>query len=246
MSEMMQKTNRLIMGESPSHSPCVGYCTDDEAGYCFACRRHRGEIDGWRDIDPMQRSAIWDRLPQAIDGGKFGVMRLPLDPEHIADIAAETLKGGGSWAVGARGHWLYGRKMARRDGLKLVANGGDTKGGDKGAEITLDLSGNLGGKIRALAWARDGKTFSQNMHDLPLIIVTPMVKVNLPDDLFGLPTVRFFDEREGQRVQVMCASAYGFKPQKNKPENAVPRGLDLPDSYAISAFILPKGQAALD
>ena len=43
------------------NSPCIGVCSmDDSTGFCLGCYRTMDEIQGWWDLDNMQKQAIVD------------------------------------------------------------------------------------------------------------------------------------------------------------------------------------------
>jgi predicted Fe-S protein YdhL (DUF1289 family) len=45
-------------------SPCTLVCTiDTDTGWCLGCGRTRAEIGAWTTIDPAERRAVMDLLP---------------------------------------------------------------------------------------------------------------------------------------------------------------------------------------
>ena len=60
------------MADTEIQSPCIGVCSmDDSTGLCQGCYRTMDEIQGWWDLDNMQKQAVIDlaseREEQAFD-----------------------------------------------------------------------------------------------------------------------------------------------------------------------------------
>ena len=60
------------MADKEIQSPCIGVCSmDDSTGLCQGCYRTMDEIQGWWDLDNMQKQAVIDiaseREEQAFD-----------------------------------------------------------------------------------------------------------------------------------------------------------------------------------
>ena len=243
----------LARTTASDHSPCVGHCTYDDQDYCLSCRRHTDEIGQWRDADETMRQAAWDRIPQDIDAKGIETMRLPLSPDDIMAIALETLDQGGSWAVGAKGCYAYGHDLRHQEDGILTAGHADGH-----QQITLDLSG----KMRALAWTRGastGRKLADGIDGLPLLLVVPKVRLDLPihiapctledgsqDCGLGLAHCQMMTAGGSLNMKTMLASATISDidtPLFDGPD--LPQGLTLPESYALAAVILPKGEAEL-
>ncbi|XDZ65245.1 DUF1289 domain-containing protein [Alphaproteobacteria bacterium LSUCC0684] len=228
------------------HSPCVGHCTYDAGGHCLSCRRHEEEVGIWRDASPDDRLRIWSRLPGEIDAAGRDMMRLPLDSEDIAALALEMLADGGAWVMGVAGFWLAADTPS--GAAQAVSRCGSTR-------ISLDLSG----KIRALAWARGDRKLADGVGGLPIVLVTPRGRVDLPScheetgledgrvDLgLGLASARVLKNRD--KLEVETGFAHGItslKPDGAFGWSAVPEGLRLNESYALGAILLPRGEAPL-
>lgn len=229
---------------SPGHSPCIGHCTHDAAGLCLSCRRHEDEVRSWRDLDESVRGDVWARLPAQIDDCGRGIMRLPLDADDITALAADTLARGGRWAAGFAGCWHY----ADRHEGGLVASNTD------GATITLDFSG----KVRAVVWARDGACLDDGLDGLPILLVTPVARLNFPvhdtparledgrmDQGLGLASVRLIEDAGRAVIETPLARVEGMaRPAAPQNPAAVPAGLNLGKSYALGAMLLPAGMLA--
>lgn len=246
------RLDRLARIDSADHSPCVGHCTYDDQDFCLSCRRSTAEISAWRDADAPLREAAWQRIPDAIDAADVGVMRLPLSPDDISALAIETLDEGGAWCVGGAGHWLYAHDLTRdEDGILTAVSD------DGCVSINLDLSG----KMRALAWARGGKTLSDDLDDLPILIVVPRARVKTPpmtetttrdDGLIdlghGITGTTLLQDGDDLMIETLLATARVIKGASHLPisgDAAVPHDLDLPESYLLAAVLLPKGQERL-
>ncbi|MCE2517008.1 MAG: DUF1289 domain-containing protein [Alphaproteobacteria bacterium] len=250
--------DRMSRADASDHSPCVGHCTNDEDGFCLSCRRSGDELTHWRDGAARLRQAAWARIPAEIDKAGLDVMRLPLNPDDIAEIAIETLDEGGAWAVGMSGHWAYGHDLTVDDDgvLTAVSADGDTT-------ITLDLSG----KMRALAWARGDRALKDGVQNLPILIVVPRARIKdapatspttLDDgrtDLgYGLPSLRVLDDGDDLVMESLLATARMANASAPPPHaSALPQGasatppdLTLPESYVLAAVLLPKGEAPLN
>ena len=235
------------------HSPCVGHCTYDAKDLCLSCRRHSDEITDWRDADDAMRIAAWARIPAEIDAAGLDVMRLPMSPDDIAELAIRRLDEGGSWAVGMKDAWVYAHDLTADEDGVLTAQDEEGK-----ASLTLDLSG----KMRAVAWARTaltGRKLADGVDSLPILIAVPKARIKdapmtsetvLDDgrvDLgYGIPSLRVIKDGDALVMEAMIATARieegSALPQGNDP---VPEGLNLPDSYVLAAVIMPKGEAAL-
>ncbi len=246
--------DQLARTTASDHSPCVGHCTYDAEDYCLSCRRHTNEIGQWRDANDDLRQAAWDRIPNAIDDMGLETMRLPLSPDDIIAIAIETLDQGGSWAVGAKGCYAYGHDLIKEEDGILTATHADGH-----QRVTLDLSG----KMRAVAWTRGkatGRKLSDGIANLPLLLVVPKVRLNLPvhdapcqlddgsqDCGLGLAHCQMMTDGDDLKIKTMLANAVisggDIKPQQKVSD--LPEGLILPESYALAAVILPKGEALL-
>ena len=223
------------------HSPCIGHCTHDDAGRCLSCSRHEDEVASWREVDEATRLDIWSRLPEAIDNRDRGIMRLPLDADDITELAAEVLAEGGSWIAGYDSCWV----TATHHEGGLIASNAD------GARISLDFSG----KVRAVAWAREGVKLADGVAGLPILLVTPVVRLSFPvceaptlledgrrDLGLGLASVRLVEEQDGRKViETALARIEGMNDaaQPNTPK-PVPDGLDLGKAYALGAILMPK------
>ena len=252
-SEPLNLTDQLARVTASDHSPCVGHCTYDAQDYCLSCRRHTDEIGQWRDADEGLRQAAWQRIPHEIDQMGLEVMRLPLSPDDILAIALETLDQGGSWAVGAKGVYAYAHDLENEeDGVVTAINSdGDNR-------VTFDLSG----KMRALAWTRGsttGRKLADGVGHLPLLLVVPKVRLNLPvhdapcrlddgrDDCgLGLAHCQMMTDGDDLLIKTMLGHATisgGGNFQFNGAD--LPQGLVLPESYALAGVILPKGEAGL-
>ena len=49
------------MAEKEVQSPCIGVCSmDDSTGFCLGCYRNMDEIQGWWDLDNLQKQAVVD------------------------------------------------------------------------------------------------------------------------------------------------------------------------------------------
>ena len=235
------------------HSPCVGHCTYDAQDLCLSCRRHSDEITDWRDAEDAMRIATWTRIPKEIDDAGLDVMRLPLSPDDIAELAIRRLDEGGSWAVGLNGAWVYAHDLTSDEEGILTASHED-----RSAHITFDLSG----KMRAVAWARTaatGRKLADGVDDLPILIVVPKARIKdaplseetpLEDgriDLgYGIPSVRVVKDGDDLVIEAMIASAR-MAPDATPPQSQdpLPDGLDLPESYVLAGVILPKGEPKL-
>ena len=252
----------LARTTASDHSPCVGHCTYDAQDYCLSCRRHTDEIGQWRDAEDGLRQAAWDRIPAEIDAMGLETMRLPLSPDDIITIAIETLDQGGSWAVGAKGCYAYGHDLlSEEDGVLRAA---DAEGR---AEVTLDLSG----KMRAVAWTRGastGRKLADGIGGLPLLLVVPRVRLTLPihdtptvledgmtDCGLGLAHCQMMTAGDDLYINTMLARAKMPRSKHGLADDGfadggfdgpdLPQGLVLPESYALAAVILPKGEALL-
>jgi predicted Fe-S protein YdhL (DUF1289 family) len=244
----------MARASQSDHSPCVGHCTYDDDYFCLSCRRHTDEISAWQDGDNALRIAAWARIPGEIDKAGVDVMRLPLNPEDIADVAMDRLGKNGSWGVGAGNIWTYAHDLTSdADGvLKAVSRDGATT-------ITLDLSG----KMRALAWSREGaggkRRLADGIDDLPILIVVPSARMKdaplttatvLDDgrtDLgFGFPSFRMLTDGEYLVIETLLATAC-IKGGKTPAgiTSVLPQGLNLPESYVLAAVILPQGEVPL-
>lgn len=232
---------------SPGHSPCIGHCTHDDAGLCLSCRRHEDEVKSWRDLDEATRRNVWSRIPAEIDSLDRGIMRLPLDADDITELAVETLAQGGVWMAGFSGCWVYADHFE----TGLTASNGE------GQRISLDFSG----KVRAVAWAKDQSRLADGVAGLPILLVTPVARLDFPvhhtpttledgrlDRGLGLASVRLVDEGDGGKghggavIETPLARVEGLNaaPVPQSPA-AVPEGLNLGKSYALGAILLPKG-----
>ncbi len=245
-------SNELMMRVAQSdHSPCVGHCTYDAADLCLSCRRHSNEIAAWRDGDEGMRISAWARIPADIDTVGIDVMRLPLSPEDIAALAVQRLDEGGAWAVGGDNGWVYAHDLTGDEAGILTAIRDDGA-----ARVTLDLSG----KMRALAWARGPRNLADGVDDLPILIVVPRARikdeaVTVPTMLddgrtdlgYGLEGLRVIQDGDDLVLASMLAEARLDGGAHTPPvmTSAVPKGLDLPESYVLAAVILPKGEAEL-
>ena len=235
--------DRMLRQSESGHSPCVGHCTDDSGGFCLSCRRHRSEVDRWRDVSEGERQQIWARLPGAIDDAGGRLMRLPLSPEDIAELALEILKDGGRWAAGLRGNWFYGA---------LHVRGLEARAGDDSLSITLDFST----KVRALAWIREGASqkFADSVKDLPLALVVPRGRVSFsPSDEdcnLGLTSVRLLKSANGSVLETALATLKGsaindIAIDNKSVKSALPPDLPLNENYALGAILLPKNEPDL-
>ena len=235
--------DRMLRQSEAGHSPCVGHCTDDSEGFCLSCRRHRSEVDRWRDVSEGERQQIWARLPGAIDQAGGRLMRLPLSPEDIAELAVEILKDGGRWAAGYRGNWFYGA---------LHVRGLEAKSADASLHVTLDFST----KVRALAWIREGTSqkFTDSVKDLPLALVVPRGRVSFsPSDKdcnLGLTSVRLLKNANGSVLETALATLKGkaidgIVVNHKKSQSALPPDLPLNENYALGAILLPKNEPDL-
>ena len=243
--------NRMMRASQPDHSPCVGHCTTDSEGLCLSCRRHKDEVAVWKDGAEADRLKVWARLPAAIDGVGRNLMRLPLAPEDIAVIADEMLDSGGAWAAGFGGHWFHG---IRKEGGEGMRNAAATENGET---VVLNIAGpGAPGKVRALAWARNGRKLAEGVGDLPIVLVVPTARLDFPvhaspsrlgdgrKDLgLGLPSVRLVEEAGGRVLETMLARVEGLKDGygDSSPDSATPPGLDLNENYVLGAILLPKG-----
>ena len=239
------------------HSPCVGHCTYDAADYCLSCRRSTDEITAWRDAEDSLRASSWARIPAEIDAAGLDVMRLPISPEDIAEIAEEMLDLGGARAVGVTGHWAYAHDLTRnQDGVLTAASeDGDTT-------ITLDLSG----KMRALAWARGDRTLADGFQDMPILIVVPRARIKdapnaeptmredgMLDLGYGLASIAICEDGQTSDdkelvMQNLLATSRCRAPADERPAKdarAIPDDLTLPESYVLAAILMPKGEAPL-
>ena len=178
-------------------------------------------------------------------------MRLPLAPEDIAAVADEVLDGGGAWVAGFGGHWFHGTSRA-------AGGGAATESGER---VALDLLGpGVPGKVRALAWAKDGSKLADGVQDLPLALVVPSVRLEFPvndspalledgqKDLgLGLASVRLLEADGGCVVEtplarVDCPGMDGAAVAASaKRPSALPEGLALNGNYALGAILLPGG-----
>jgi len=257
MNDVLPKMDRMIRQAAHDHSPCVGHCTYDADDFCLSCRRHTDEIGAWRDADEALRLAAWGRIPAAIDAAGLDVMRLPLSPDDILILALEALDHGGAWAVTAGGITAYAHDLiADNDGVASAISA------DGQTEITFDLSG----KMRALAWTRQeatGRSLADDLHDLPILLVVPKVRLNLPvyeeptalddgriDCGLGRADCRALTDGDDLMIETMLATARikngaGLKPSLMPSDQSIIKGLDLPESYALAAAVLPKGEADL-
>ena len=53
------------MADKEIQSPCIGVCSmDDSTGLCQGCYRTMDEIQGWWDLDNMQKQAVIDLASQ--------------------------------------------------------------------------------------------------------------------------------------------------------------------------------------
>ena len=257
MNDASLKMDRMIRQAAHDHSPCVGHCTYDAEDYCLSCRRHTDEISAWRDADEGLRLAAWQRIPGAIDAAGLDLMRLPLSPDDIIAIAIETLDHGGAWAVNAGAMTAYAHDLIHDEDGVVTAISADLQ-----TEITLDLSG----KMRALAWTRQeatGRTLAAHLDEAPLLLVVPKVRLNLPvhheptvlddgrmDHGLGRADCRVMTDGDDLIVETMLATARikgkgGIKPPHIAADPHPISGLNLPESYALAAVVLPKGEADL-
>ena len=256
MSEVQnQLISQLARYSASDHSPCVGHCTYDDKDFCLSCRRSTNEIGSWRDADNALREAAWARIPGDIDQAGLDTMRLPLSPDDIAEIALDILDHGGSWAIGGGGHYAYVHDLVAEENgvLSAVSEDGMTK-------MTLDLSG----KMQALAWARGSskaQTLADNLDALPLILVVPQARLNLPchdqetalddgtlDLGFGLPHCQMIASGQDMMMRSMLAEACitNGAAYLNAPnDHILPESMVLPESYVLAAVLLPKGEALL-
>jgi predicted Fe-S protein YdhL (DUF1289 family) len=234
--DSIMPVKRLARIADPDHSPCVGHCTYDNASFCRLCRRSSDEAVRWRKIDDRARKSAWARIPASIDEAGVAVMRLPLDPDDIAEIARETLAQGGMWGVGTAGHWVYGHDLIGDDGGVLSAASGDGL-----SHITLDLSG----RMRVMAWARGGRKFDDGVNDLPVLIVVPRARLK------DAPPVKVTHDGDDLVIETWLATARqknaahatGLMP--NSAIDAAPPDLTLPESYVLAAVLLPKDEPPL-
>ena len=244
------------------HSPCVGHCTNDADDFCLSCRRHIDEITTWRDGKKEMRRGAWARIPKEIDKAGVKVMRLPLSPDDISALALKCLDEGGRWATGGGDQWVYADDLiADKDGvLKAVSD-------DGGCDITLDLSG----KMRALAWSRDeaekgrGKRhLAEGLDRLPILIVVPRARIKdrpnhvptiredgMTDLGVGLASLTVLKDGDDLIFKTLLAEGRIRNAPHHKTLGAealktpLPAGLKLPESYVLAAVILPKGEEAL-
>jgi len=239
--------DRMRRAHQPDHSPCVGHCTYDAGRHCLSCRRHEDEVGTWRDAAAEKRLEVWSRLPGAIDAVGRDLMRLPLDNEDINTLAGECLSAGGSWVMGVDGFWLSADTPAAE---------GEAQSRCGATRIRLDLSG----KIRALAWARGERQLAQGVENLPIVLVTPRARVDLPvhdaetrledgriDLGLGLASARVLKTAEGIEVETGFARAVTMiTPAAGFGARALPEGLAINDSYALGAILLPPGEPPLE
>ncbi len=246
--------DRLSRAASSDHSPCVGHCINDDAGFCLSCRRSSAEIAAWRDLDGDMLKAVWGRIPAEIDKIGVGVMRLPINPDDIAAIAEEVLNRGGRWALGISEHWVYGDNFIGNNGGVLSAVSADGK-----TTITLDLSG----KMRGLIWARDGRNLTDGIDNLPILIVVPRARIKsspntapticddgMLDLGLGFNSITALQDGDDMVIKSLLATAWirgGASAGLNiiGKNGVLPKGLNLPESYVLGAVLLPKGEAAL-
>ena len=246
--------DRMLRADQPDHSPCVGHCTFDAGGYCLSCRRHEDEKAGWKEGSEADRSGIWNRLPSAIDEAGRDLMRLPLAPEDIMGIADEVLGNGGAWVAGYGDHWY--------SATRRVAGAGHAARTESGERITLNLAGpDVPGKVRALAWAGDGKKLSDGLQALPLVLVVPVARLAFPvngeptwlddgrmDLGLGLASVRLLEDGKDVTIETPIAKIEGVKIDRRITPAAAegnssttPEGLVLNESYAFGAMLVPGG-----
>ena len=240
--------DRMLRASQPDHSPCVGHCELDSDQFCLSCRRHGDERERWKESSEADRLGVWGRLPAAIDGAGRNLMRLPLAPEDIAAIADEVLDGGGAWVAGFGDRWFHG---TRRSGGGALTEAGET--------VTLEITGpDVPGKVRALAWAREGERLADGVRDLALVLVVPSVRLNFPvheapatledgrrDLGLGLASVRLVEDGDGIVVETPLARVKGpgisasIAGSGKKRPAAGPAGLDLNGNYALGAILIP-------
>ena len=240
--------DRMLRASQPDHSPCVGHCELDAEQFCLSCRRHGDERERWKESPEADRLKVWQRLPAAIDGAGRNLMRLPLAPEDIAAIADEVLDGGGAWVAGFGNHWFHG---TRRSGGGALTEAGEL--------VTLDLVGpDVPGKVRALAWAREGERLADGVRDLALVLVVPSVRLDFPvhcepaaledgrrDLGLGLASVRLVDDGGGHLVETPLARVRGpgvsaaLAGSGKGRLAAAPASLVLNENYALGAILLP-------
>ena len=235
--------DRMLRAHAPDHSPCVGHCTADENMFCLSCRRSKAEVDAWKTLSEGDRLATWDRLPGAIDSVGRNLMRLPLTTEDIGQIAGEILDEGGSWLAGFGQHWF--RADTRVDDTAATSTSGD--------DITIRLD--LAGKVRALAWARDGQKLADGVQSLPLVLVIPAVRLTFPvhdapamlddgqrDLGLGLASVRLLEEGGHCAIETPLARIEGAGVTADLAQSgaaATPDGLELNKNYAFGVILMP-------
>ena len=238
----------MMRAGQPDHSPCVGHCTHDSGGFCLSCRRHEDEVAGWKDIPADGRLGVWGRLPAEIDAVGRDLMRLPLDAGDIAGIADEILDGGGAWAAGFGDRWFHGVRRADVGGSMSATT-------DAGERVSLNIAGpEAPGKIRALAWARDGRKLADGVGDLPIVLVVPTARLDFPvhrapatledgrrDLGLGLASVRLVETADGRVLETKIARVEGLEigDGAGNTGTATPPGLDLNENYALGAILLP-------
>ncbi len=243
--------DRMRRAHEPDHSPCVGHCTYDEGRHCLSCRRHEDEVGIWRDASEASRLEVWSRLPQEIDAAGRHLMRLPLDNEDITSLALETLAQGGSWVVGVEGCWLAAdRPLPGTNAERLEAESHCSS-----TQVSLDLTG----KIRALAWARGGRKLADGVEGLPIVLVTPRGRVGLTcceeetvlddgrvDLGLGLASARALRANGRTEIETGFARAVtSLEPATGFGRSALPGDLVINESYALGAILLPRGERPL-
>ena len=166
----MTRESDFLATADAAHSPCMGICDHEQIRVCRGCQRHHQEIDQWREMPPELRQEIWQRLPQDLAADGADMMRLALDRDAIARIAAMRINHGGSW-------WV---RLGGEDFLASRYEGDFCAGGD-GVHIAFDPDI----AARAVLWA---PVLSSVLSFGPSPVL-PQKKLSLAADLEKLPLI---------------------------------------------------------
>ena len=112
--------------------------------------------------------------------------------------------------------------------------------------------------MRAVVWARDGACLDDGLDGLPILLVTPVARLNFPvhdtparledgrmDQGLGLASVRLIEDAGRAVIETPLARVEGMaRPAAPQNPAAVPAGLNLGKSYALGAMLLPAGMLA--
>ena len=233
---------------SASHSPCVGVCDHNEDRGCSGCQRPHDEVAIWREVEPDIRQQRWQELPASLADHGISTMRLPLSQEAILQLADARLHDGGTWMLGGREYAI----KASQPLSTLTATNADQS-------AVINLASDI--KMRAVLWAPHGHRLDEDITRLPIILVTPRIRIErnegwhqrpqsdrFPDIAYQSDRIRICTNHDGGLMMESVIAAAEIKPETNRHASLprelsdhadIPNGLHLPESYVHGLTLLP-------